>query len=79
MKKYGGVGAAAQKQGTPEGAQHIHYNTSPPALSIPGGSNCVDFSLLQQKLICNLYNFPTCKMTFSVISYRHKEVIPMYM
>ena len=36
------------------------------------------FSLLQQMRMVILYNIPACKIEKSVLSYRHKEVIPMY-
>ena len=38
----------------------------------------MDFCILHKSVFVILYNIPYCKTQKVVISYRHKEVIPMY-
>jgi len=37
------------------------------------------FCMLYKFILFTLYNIPTCKMQKFMLSYRHKEVIPMIM
>ena len=55
-------------------AEHFYYTAKFPIRQPRNHSFCVVHKLI----FVILYNIDSCKTEIYVISYRHKEVIPMY-